>query len=144
MTTQIRVFEPALCCNTGVCGPELDENLVRFTADLDYLKAEGIDIARHNLANDPAAFAANPVVVNYLQVAGSEGLPLVLVDDVTVATGRYPSRAEFLRFAGRPEGADLGLTASSGCCADDDAAPAAAGCCGGASEPSRATTGDCC
>ena len=128
MTTQIRVFEPALCCNTGVCGPELDENLVRFTADLDYLKAEGIDIARHNLANDPAAFATNPVVVNY----------------GTVATGRYPSRVEFLRFAGRPEGADFGLTASSGCCADDDAAPAAAGCCGGASEPSRATTGGCC
>lgn len=113
----IRVFEPALCCNTGVCGPELDESLVRFTADLDHLKAEGVDISRHNLANDPTAFANNPVVVNFLQVAGSAGLPLVLVDDVTVATGRYPDRAEFLRYAGRP--ADLVLAGATGCCSDD-------------------------
>ena len=32
--TTIEVFEPALCCNTGVCGPELDQELVDFTAAL--------------------------------------------------------------------------------------------------------------
>lgn len=152
----IRVFEPALCCNTGVCGPELDQDLVRFTADLDYLQAEGVDISRHNLANDPTAFANNPVVVNFLQVAGSAGLPLVLVDDVTVATGRYPDRAEFLRYAGRPELADLGLTNAGGCCGGDTDAQAGccddstadptvdAGCCGGAPAPVEATSGGCC
>ena len=143
MTTQIRVFEPALCCNTGVCGPELDQDLVRFTADLDYLKAEGVDIARHNLANDPTAFASNPVVVNFLQMVGSAGLPLVLVNDVTVAIGRYPSRSEFLRFAGQPEHADLGLTAANRCCSDDDA-PAASACCGGAPQTTPAQAGGCC
>ena len=143
MTTQIRVFEPALCCNTGVCGPELDQDLVRFTADLDYLKAEGVDISRHNLANDPTAFATNPVVVNFLQMVGSAGLPLVLVNDVTVATGRYPSRSEFLRFAGQPEHADLGLTAASGCCSDD-VAPTASGCCGSTPETTPAQAGGCC
>ena len=30
----IHVFEPALCCNTGVCGPDVDQALVDFTADL--------------------------------------------------------------------------------------------------------------
>lgn len=137
----IRVFEPALCCNTGVCGPELDESLVRFTADLDHLKAEGVDISRHNLANDPTAFANNPVVVNFLQVAGSAGLPLVLVDDVTVATGRYPDRAEFLRYAGRP--ADLVLSGATGCCSDDSS-EASAPCCGGTPASAPVNIGGCC
>ena len=67
----IRVYEPALCCATGVCGPDLDQTLVQFTADLDYLKGQGVDIARFNLAIDPSEFAASPVVRDYLKVAGS-------------------------------------------------------------------------
>jgi hypothetical protein len=96
----IRVFEPALCCNTGVCGPDLDQALVDFTANLSHLKAQGVDIERHNLANDPTAFATDDTVRSFLQVAGSEGLPLTLVDGVTVATGNYPTRDQLLKFAG--------------------------------------------
>ena len=96
----IRVFEPALCCNTGVCGPDVDQALVDFTADLNHLQAQGVDIERHNLANDPTAFATDDTVRSFLQVAGSEGLPLTLVDGVTVATGTYPSRDQLLKFAG--------------------------------------------
>jgi hypothetical protein len=124
----IRVFEPALCCNTGVCGPELDQNLVDFTADLAHLKAVGADIERHNLANDPVAFAGNDAVREFLQVVGSAGLPLTLVDGVTVMTGQYPSREQLQAFAGVaaapvvPVGATtLGLleaqdTSESECC----------------------------
>lgn len=129
-TPHIRVFEPALCCNTGVCGTDVDDALVAFTADLEHLKGQGVDIERHNLANDPTAFAATPAVSAYLQMAGSAGLPLVLVDDVTVATGRYPDRAELRRYAGLSPaaagvGLDLGLveaesssscSPASGCC----------------------------
>lgn len=97
---KIRVYEPALCCNTGVCGPDVDANLVRFTADLAALEEEGSDIARANLATDPKAFADSPVAVAFLQTAGSEGLPLTLVDGITVLTGRYPTREELRRWAG--------------------------------------------
>ena len=99
-TRSIRVFEPALCCNTGVCGEDVDQALVTFTADLAALRDLGVDIARHNLANDPGAFAANRSVSAYLQVAGSAGLPLTLVDGVTVMTGAYPTRAQLLAYAG--------------------------------------------
>ena len=95
----IRVFEPALCCNTGVCGPDVDQALVDFSADLNHLKALGADIERHNLANDPTAFATDETVRSFLHVAGSEGLPLTLVDGVTAMTGSYPTRAQLLRFA---------------------------------------------
>ena len=40
---EIRVFEPALCCNTGVCGPDVDQALVDFSADLSHLKGLGSD-----------------------------------------------------------------------------------------------------
>lgn len=119
----IRVYEPALCCNTGVCGPDLDQKLVEFTADLNHVAERGADIARHNLANDPGAFATEESVRTYLQVAGSEGLPLTTVDGVTVMTGTYPTREQLVRFAGLeeahvtiPAGAtDLGLTDGGGC-----------------------------
>lgn len=96
----IRVFEPALCCNTGVCGEDVDQSLVSFSADLDFLKRQGVDISRHNLASDAASFVDNPAVMGFLKVAGSEGLPLVLVDGVTVFTGGYPSRETLARYAG--------------------------------------------
>lgn len=118
----IRVFEQPLCCNTGVCGPELDQNLVNFTADLNHLTSTGADISRFNLASDPMAFAENPGVVAFLNTAGSESLPLVLVDGITVMTGRYPTRTELARFAGLTlEMAPAATPETSG------------GCCGGAS-----------
>ena len=98
--TTIRVYEPALCCNTGVCGPDVDEALVTFTADLGALKEMGVDIERHNLANDPTAFATDDTVRSFLQVAGSDGLPLTIVDGLTVMTGTYPARDQLLKFAG--------------------------------------------
>jgi arsenate-mycothiol transferase len=140
----VRVFEPALCCNTGVCGPDVDQALVTFTADLDALVAAGADIARHNLAHDPAVFAATAPVAAFLKVAGSAGLPLTLVDGVTVATGAYLSRARLAQLAGltdredpnaptttapRAGRVDLGLTASSGCCGPAQGSEPEAGCC---------------
>lgn len=124
----IRVFEPALCCNTGVCGPDLDQELVDFTAAVNALKAQGVDIHRANLASEPAQFAEHPVVVKFLQAAGSEGLPLTLVDDVTVLAGRHARRDELERYAGlnptkddQPQG---------GCCGPQQGAPATStGCC---------------
>jgi hypothetical protein len=123
---EIRVFEPALCCNTGVCGPDVDQALVNFTADLSHLTGSGADVQRHNLANDPSAFAGSETVRAFLQVAGSEGLPLTLVDGLTVMTGAYPAREQLMRYAGLaaepeettvPQGAtQLGLTGKSGGC----------------------------
>mgnify|MGYP003599712135 FL=1 len=128
----IRVFEPALCCNTGVCGEDVDPALVTFTADLAALREAGADIERHNLANDPTAFAADPRVKAFLQVAGSAGLPLTLVDGVTVATGTYPSREQLLTYAGLNPTvvAPAGATQITMVAAEDEG-----GCCG---------TGGCC
>jgi arsenite methyltransferase len=119
----VHVYEPALCCNTGVCGEDVDQRLVQFSADLNHLTDQGADIARHNLANDPLAFASQDSVRSFLELAGSEGLPLTTVDGVTVLTGTYPTRDQLLRYTGLtqapvavPAGAiELTVTENTGC-----------------------------
>ena len=132
----IRVFEPALCCNTGVCGPQLDQELVNFTAAVSELKTRGVDIERANLASEPSQFAHNPVVVNFLRTAGSEGLPLTLVDDVTVLTGRHPRLEELERYAGLTD------TSRTECCSSDTATPSS--CCGSQTILPVPAVGGCC
>jgi AhpD family alkylhydroperoxidase len=98
--TIVRVFDPAMCCSTGVCGPSVDPQLVRFAADLDWLKGQGISVQRFNLAQEPGAFAENPAAKYALADAGEAALPLVEVDGEVKSRGVYPSRDELAVWAG--------------------------------------------
>lgn len=100
MTTNIQIFDPALCCSTGVCGVETDQQLVTFAADINWLQQQGGRIERFNLAQQPMVFADNPTVKGFLERSGQEGLPLVLVNGEVALAGRYPRRAELARWAG--------------------------------------------
>jgi len=116
----IQIFDPALCCSTGVCGVEVDQQLVSFSADVDWAKQNGAQLERFNLAQQPLAFAENPVVKGFLERSGAEALPLILVDGEVALAGRYPSRAELARWAGIAPAA-----------AEAEAAKAAGACCSG-------------
>lgn len=96
----IQVYDPALCCPTGVCGPSIDPALVQFAADLDWLRAKGVTVERFNLAQQPGAFADNATVRGQLAANGTECLPLVMVDGGIAASGAYPSRRELADLAG--------------------------------------------
>jgi hypothetical protein len=117
---QIQVFDPALCCSTGVCGVEVDQALVTFAADVDWARQNGVAIGRFNLAHQPMAFAENPEVKTFLEHAGPEGLPLILLDGAVILTGRYPTRAELVRWSGIEAGSDDAKPSksccSTGCC----------------------------
>jgi len=95
----IEIFEPAMCCSTGVCGTDVPQELVTFSADLNWLRSQGGQIQRFNLASEPTAFTGQPAVVQFLEVSGSDGLPLVLVGGVVAMTGRYPGRDQLARWA---------------------------------------------
>lgn len=104
-----------MCCSTGVCGPTVDPKLLRFAADLDWLKTEGVIVQRHNLSQSPAAFAENALVRGALEQKGEAALPLMIVNGKIVTSGHYPDRKELARLlklkAGRANQA-----AQSGCC----------------------------
>ncbi len=112
---KIQIFDPALCCSTGVCGTEVDQALVDFSADVDWLKRVGGQIERFNLAQQPMAFVKNATAKAFLERSGAEALPLVLVDGDIALAGRYPTRKELAKFAGVSEQPSEVSTSGCGC-----------------------------
>lgn len=111
--TSVKVFDPAMCCSSGVCGPSVDPQLVRFAADLDWLSGEGVSVERFNLAQQPDAFVAHDQVTEALRERGDEALPLIIVDGRTVIEGAYPSRDQLARWAATVSGEKPPSTASA-------------------------------
>lgn len=87
----VHIYDPSLCCSSGVCGEDVDQSLVDISATLVNTKAEGIEVVRHNLANAPLDFAAEPAVKRLLTDEGSDALPAIVVNGRLVLSGRYPS-----------------------------------------------------
>ncbi len=98
--SKIQVFDPAMCCSTGVCGVDVDQKLVTFAADVDWAKQQGAEIQRYNLSQQPLEFANNQVVRDFLDKSGQDALPLILKDGEVALSGRYPSRDELAGWLG--------------------------------------------
>lgn len=92
--TMIEVFDPPMCCSTGVCGPSVDPALATFAGDLDWLADQGVVVKRHNLSQEPGAFAEHALIRELLTERGDDALPAVLVEGELRSSGRYPSRQE--------------------------------------------------
>ena len=127
----MKIFEPAMCCPTGLCGVSVDPELLRISTVLNTLKENGVEVQRYNLTSAPMEFVNHKTVAEFLQKFGPDKLPVVTVDDFIVITGRYPSNEEFTSWLElSPE--LLGVTA----CCDDSSC-----CCGGEEATGNS---DCC
>ena len=98
--TKLQVFDPAMCCPTGVCGPSIDPKLAHFAADLDWLKSRGVSVERFNLMQEPAAFAGDAAVKASLEAQGEGALPLIKINGEVKSVGLYPSREELAAWTG--------------------------------------------
>lgn len=134
--TAVRVFDPAMCCSTGICGPSVDPKLVRFSADLDWLKSQGVSVERFNLSQQPAAFAEDAAVKTALESKGEAGLPLVKVDGEVKSSGTYPSRDELASWAG--VGAPVPSVVTDPSTQTSAPKEKASGCCGPAAKTASA------
>lgn len=94
---KMKIFEPAMCCPTGLCGVGVDPELLRISTVLDTLKKHGVIVDRFNLNSAPMEFIKDPTINAYINKKGTEGLPAVMVDGEIVITGRYPTNEEFIR-----------------------------------------------
>lgn len=113
------VFDPPMCCPTGVCGPVVDPLLAAFAADVDWLVSKGVSVSRYNLAQDPRAFVAHPLVKDMLQREGDACLPLVIMNGEIVAHGAYPRRVQLAQLTGVVASASAAkprIRAAGGCC----------------------------
>ena len=96
----IEIFDPGMCCSTGVCGPGIDPELMRMATLVNSLARKGIQIKRHNLSNEPQDFVANKLVGALLAKEGAEVLPITLLDGEVVKTHQYPTNEELSGWLG--------------------------------------------
>jgi len=126
---KLEFFEPAMCCDTGLCGPSIDPELLRVSTIVEEVSRSGNDVVRHNLKSDPDAFVANGTVAGILKETGVDSLPITLVDGKVVATGSYPSNERLSEL--------LGIESST---APEPAAKRSSCCC----SPKASDGGSCC
>lgn len=101
----LKIYDPVMCCSTGVCGPDVDPILPRFAGLVSKLAEEGVAVERYNLAQQPIAFAQNPEVRAVLEKEGPEALPLIYIDGELALKGRYPETSERGEWVKRARGA---------------------------------------
>jgi len=92
--TKIEIFDPAMCCSTGVCGPTVDPELTRVASAIFSLQQKGIQISRYNLGSEPEPFVTNKQVNDLLMEKGPECLPVVIVDGIVKKVAAYPTNEE--------------------------------------------------
>ena len=119
--TTLEIYDPAMCCSTGVCGPDVDPALVTFAADLQWVAGQGVTVKRYNLGQEPQAFMANAAVVKELE-GGMDRLPIIAIDGRIVSTGVHLSRAQLAKKLGLDSDITMFATGptccspKSGCC----------------------------
>lgn len=102
--TKLSIYDPAMCCPTGMCTVSIDPEFLRVATSLHTLRKTGIEIHRYNLSSMPEQFVNNKIVNDYLNQHGADVLPITLLDDEVVLTKRYPTNSEMTEM--------LGLTSS--------------------------------
>ena len=122
----IEIFDPAMCCPTGLCGTNIDPNLMRIAVIVDNLKKKGINITRHNLKDEPQIYVTNTKVNELLQSKGVEALPITLVDGEVAIIGSYPTTKQMAEWSGvnldfipvpqEDKGSCCGDNNKGGCC----------------------------
>ena len=100
--TTIQVFDPALSFHRRVCGTDLEQSLVSFGADVDWLQGQGARVERINLAQQPQVFAQHTAIRQLLETQGESGLPAIAVNGEIKHSGSYPTRAQLAQYAGLP------------------------------------------
>ncbi|MDZ7676375.1 MAG: arsenite efflux transporter metallochaperone ArsD [Acidimicrobiales bacterium] len=110
---KIEVFDPAMCCSTGVCGPSVDPALAVFAGDLDWLGEQGVEVDRFNLGQEPGLFVENEQVKALLDVDGEAALPAVFADGELQSSGRFPTRDELASWSGIESSAESAVVSES-------------------------------
>ena len=118
--SKIEIFDPAMCCATGICGPGIDQELLRVATTINALTKKGVTIVRYGLSSEPQAFVDNKKVNEYLMKEEVAVLPITLVDGEVVKTRSYPTADEFVQWSGLSKAEIIAAAEkeNGGCCAE--------------------------
>src|SRR5512144_1171341 len=91
---EVEMFDPPMCCPTGLCGPTLDQTLLDVSEMILALQAEGLAVARYQMTSQPQAFTSNPDVMRLVREQQMAALPITVVRGQVVKVGAYPTLNE--------------------------------------------------
>lgn len=115
------IFDPAMCCPTGICGPSVDPELLRIASVINKLQKKGVCVERYNPNNSPQAFLINRTINQLLNQYGIGILPVTMVDNAVVKTGSYLTNEELCKVLKLPRAffkdipGSIGSKCVSGC-----------------------------
>lgn len=90
----VELYDPPMCCPTGLCGPTLDQTLLDLNEMILQLQAEGISVQRYQMMSHPQAFLNNPEVMRLVREQQMEALPITTIYGKVVKYGAYPTLTE--------------------------------------------------
>ncbi|MDR3563686.1 MAG: arsenite efflux transporter metallochaperone ArsD [Negativicutes bacterium] len=90
----IEIYDPPMCCPTGVCGPTTDPALLEIQETMIALKNDGVEIGRYSLTHHIQQFMNNSVVAELLNSEGLDALPITMINGQLYKTKGYPSYEE--------------------------------------------------
>jgi len=93
-TAVIELFDPPMCCPTGLCGPSLDQTLLNVSEMIAALQVEGVSIERYQMTSHPHKFMNNNDVMRLVREQQMAALPITAVHGQIIKTGAYPTLAE--------------------------------------------------
>jgi len=121
---KMSIFEQAMCCATGVCGPSVDPDLLRVSTVINNLAGNGVFVDRYTLSSNPQAFLDNKSVNEIISKDGVDSLPITVINGEVIKIKAYPTNDEFINLLEVP--AELissdkprnqsGCCSGGGCC----------------------------
>lgn len=91
---EIEIFDPPMCCPTGLCGPTLDQTLLDVDEMVLDLQSEGHRVERYQMTSHPQAFLGNSEVMALVRERQMDALPITIVRSRIIKTGAYPMPSE--------------------------------------------------
>lgn len=94
LSAVVEIFDPPMCCPTGLCGPALDQTLLDVSEMLLALQTAGVRVERYQMTSNPNAFLNNPDVMRLVRERQMAALPITIVHGQVVKVGLYPTLTE--------------------------------------------------
>lgn len=90
------IYEGAMCCSTGMCGPEPDKELMEFSDSIKKLQREfkDLNITRASLSFNVNMFLENKEIFQLIKENGPGILPITTINGKIIAKQRYLKCAE--------------------------------------------------
>lgn len=90
----VEIFDPPMCCPTGICGPTIDQTLLDLNQMVLALQSQGVSVRRYQMTTHPNAFLSNAEVMKLVREQQMAALPITVVRGKVIKTKAYPSLVE--------------------------------------------------